>query len=398
MLRYHALKIGEAKSIMTIKAAPKKKTKGKRDTSPRITKKEGLDLLKNADLLGLGKMADDMRRALHPHTNVSFIIDRNINYTNVCINQCKFCAFYRNEGDKDAYVLSKRKLFNKIRETIEQGGTQILMQGGLHPDLDLDYYIDLLKSIKKKFPIHVHGFSPPEVTYIAATSGLSIKDTILALQEAGLDSIPGGGAEILSDRVREQVSPKKIMSGQWLKVMEEAHKIGMKTTATMMFGSVEGPEDIIEHLDALRKLQDRTGGFTAFIPWSFQPGNTELQTKSTEATDKRTSGPQSFRSSELMPATGVEYLRVLALSRVYLDNIPNIQASWVTQGLKMAQVALRFGANDFGSTMLEENVVAAAGIKHMVSVNDIIGAIKGSGFAPVQRDMYYNIIRKNLSQ
>jgi len=370
---------------MNMKAALKKKTKSKKETSPRITKKEGLDLLKNADLLGLGMMADDMRKTLHPHGNVSFIIDRNINYTNVCINKCKFCAFYRNKGDKDAYVLSKRKLFNKIRETIEQGGTQILMQGGLHPDLDLDYYIDLLRSIKKKFPIHIHGFSPPEVTYIAGTSGLSIKDTILALQEAGLDSIPGGGAEILSDRVREQVSPKKIMSGQWLKVMEEAHKIGMKTTATMMFGSVEGPEDIIEHLDALRRLQDRTGGFTAFIPWSFQPGNTELQTQSAEAT-------------QFHPATGVEYLRVLALSRVYLDNITNIQASWVTQGLKMAQVALRFGANDFGSTMLEENVVAAAGIKHMVSVNDIIGAVKGAGFTPVQRDMYYNIIRKNCSK
>ncbi len=368
---------------MTIKTVSKKKTKTKKKALPRITKKEGLDLLKNADLLGLGMMADDMRKALHPHGNVSFIIDRNINYTNVCINKCKFCAFYRNEGDKDAYVLSKRKLFSKIRETIEQGGTQILMQGGLHPDLDLDFYIDLLRSIKKKFQIHVQGFSPPEVTYIAGTSGLSIKETILALQEAGLDSIPGGGAEILSDRVREQVSPKKIMSGQWLKVMEEAHKIGMKTTATMMFGSVEGPEDIIEHLDALRRLQDRTGGFTAFIPWSFQPGNTELQTKGGKAT-------------KFHPATGIEYLRVLALSRAYLDNIPNIQASWVTQGLKMAQVALRFGANDFGSTMLEENVVAAAGVKHMVSVNDIIRAVKGAGFTPVQRDMYYNIIRKKL--
>ena len=380
-----------------MRTASKKNTKAKKETSPRITKKEGLDLLKNADLLGLGMMADDMRRALHPHANVSFIIDRNINYTNVCINKCKFCAFYRNKGDKDAYVLSRRKLFSKIRETIEQGGTQILMQGGLHPDLGLDYYIDLLTSIKEKFPIHVHGFSPPEVTYISQTSGLSIKETLLELQEAGLDSIPGGGAEILSDRVREQVSPKKIMSGQWLKVMEEAHRIGMKTTATMMFGSVEGPEDIIEHLEALRRLQDRTGGFTAFIPWSFQPGNTELQTKraivqksnSTKATGKKT---------DFHPATGVEYLRVLALSRVYLDNVPNIQASWVTQGLKMAQVALRFGANDFGSTMLEENVVAAAGIRHRVSVNDIIGAVKGAGFKPVQRDMYYNIIRKDLSK
>jgi cyclic dehypoxanthinyl futalosine synthase len=362
-----------------------KNAKGqKRRPSPRISKKEGLDLLKNADLLGLGMMADNIKKSLHPEKNVSFIIDRNINYTNVCINKCRFCAFYKNKGDKDAYVLSKKKLFNKIRETIKQGGTQILMQGGLHPDLDLDYYIDLLRSIKKKFPIHVHGFSPPEITYIAETSGLSVKDALLSLQEAGLDSIPGGGAEILSDRVRERVSPNKIRSGQWLGVMEEAHKIGMRTTATMMFGSIEGPEDIIEHLDVLRKLQDRTGGFTAFIPWSFQPGNTELQANSGKA-------------KEFHPATGVEYLRVLALSRVYLDNIPNIQASWVTQGLKMAQVALRFGANDFGSTMLEENVVAAAGVKYRVSVNDIISAIKSAGFKPIQRDMFYNAIKKAVS-
>ncbi len=361
--------------------------KAVKKTSPRITKKEGLDLLKNADLLGLGMMADDMRKTLHSEKTVSFIIDRNINYTNVCINQCRFCAFYRDVNAPDAYILSKRKLFHKIRETMKCDGTQILMQGGLHPDLGLDYYVDLLKSIKEKFPIHVHGFSPPEITYIAETAGLTLKKTLLALQEAGLDSIPGGGAEILSDRVREKVSPKKIKSGQWLKVMEEAHNIGMKTTATMMFGSVEEPEDIIEHLDALRKLQDRTGGFTAFIPWSFQPGNTELQ---------KVRGKGRGARKDVHPATGVEYLRVLALSRVYLDNIPNIQASWVTQGLKMAQVALRFGANDFGSTMLEENVVAAAGVKYSVSIDDIVNAIKSAEFKPVQRDMYYNVINKGF--
>jgi cyclic dehypoxanthinyl futalosine synthase len=365
-----------------------------RNTSGRLTKKEGLDLLKSADLLGLGMMADNLRKRLHPSDNVSFIIDRNINYTNVCINKCRFCAFYRNKGDKDAYVLSKRKLFNKIRETIKHGGTQILMQGGLHPDLDLDYYIDLLQSIKKSFPIHVHGFSPPEITYIAETAGMSIKQALLTLQEAGLDSIPGGGAEILSDRVREKVSPKKIMSKQWLKVMEEAHKVGMKTTATMMFGSVEGPEDIIDHLDAIRKLQDRTDGFTAFIPWSFQPGNTELN-QSTEQRTQNTDVGANGRSP-FHPATGVEYLRVLALSRIYLDNVPNIQASWVTQGLKMAQVALRFGANDFGSTMLEENVVAAAGVKFKTTVAGIVQAIKGAGFSPLQRNMYYEIIEKDL--
>lgn len=384
---------------MTIK---KRDTKTEHSGS-RLTKREGLELLKDADLLGLGMMADNLRKKLHRSRNVSFIIDRNINYTNVCINRCKFCAFYKNEGDPDGYVLSRRRLFKKIRETIECGGTQILMQGGLNPALDIEFYIDLLRSIKERFDIHVHGFSPPEITYIAANAGLSIRKTLTALKGAGLDSIPGGGAEILSDRVRELVSPKKIRSRKWLKVMEEAHRIGMKTTATMMFGTVEGPEDIIEHLDAIRKLQDRTGGFTAFIPWTFQPDNTELNEKA----GKEKSGKgnrkkntidklEGLQTSTLMPATGVEYLRVLALSRVYLDNIPNIQASWVTQGLKMAQVALRFGANDFGSTMLEENVVAAAGVKFNATINDIIGAIKGAGYKPVQRDMYYRIINKAL--
>ena len=353
------------------------KTGIKKTASPRITRKEALTLLKSADLLGLGMLADTMRKTLHPEGVVSFIIDRNINYTNVCINKCSFCAFYRNEEDPEAYILSRRKLFNKIRETIAVGGTQILIQGGLHPKLDLAYYVDLLKSIKKNFKIHVHGFSPPEITYIADKAGYPIIKTLEILREAGLDSIPGGGAEILSDRVRKMVSPKKISSRQWLRVMEDAHRIGMKTTATMMFGSVEGPEDIIEHLDAIRKLQDRTGGFTAFIPWSFQPGNTEL-------------GRGTARRA---PTTAVEYLRVLALSRIYLDNVPNVQASWVTQGLKMAQVALRFGANDFGSTMLEENVVAAAGVKFRTTVDGIVDAIKGAGFRPVQRDMYYNIIK-----
>ncbi len=375
----------------------KSKVKTTKLPSPRITKREGLQLLKNADLLGLGMMADELRKKLHSDNNVSFIIDRNINYTNICINKCKFCAFYREKNDPDAYILSKRKLFNKIRETIKCRGTQILIQGGLHPDLGIDYYVDLLKSIKSKFDIHVHGFSPPEIYYMADKAGFTLKKTIQLLQDAGLDSIPGGGAEILSDRIREIVSPKKIGSRKWLKVMEEAHKLGMKTTATMMFGSVEGPQDIIDHLDAVRKLQDKTSGFTAFIPWSFQPNNTALQ-------QSAVSGQGSAKAKHrrgVLPcaptgATGIEYLRVLALSRVYLDNVPNIQASWVTQGLKMAQVALRFGANDFGSTMLEENVVAAAGVKYRVTVDDIIDAIISSGFKPVQRDMYYNIIKKGF--
>ena len=370
-----------------------------------MTKREGLQLLKNADLLGLGMMADKMRQKLHHDKQVSFIIDRNINYTNVCINKCKFCAFYREQDDPDAYILSRRKLFAKIGETIKCGGTQILIQGGLHPDLGIDYYLDLLHSIKSRFDIHVHGFSPPEIYYMAEKAGYTLKKTIQLLQEAGLDSIPGGGAEILSDRVREQVSPKKIGSRQWLKVMEEAHKLGMKTTATMMFGSIEEPEDIIEHLDAIRRLQDRTGGFTAFIPWSFQPTNTELQgpgvrgqgsAKGKSRERKGVSPYAPTSNTRIHPATGIDYLRVLALSRVYLYNVPNVQVSWVTQGLKMAQVALRFGGNDFGSTMLEENVVAAAGVKHIVSIKDIVHAIKSSGFQHAQRDMYYNIIRKRF--
>lgn len=367
----------------------------------RITKKEALTLLKSSDLLSLGQMADNIRKRLHPEGIVSFIIDRNINYTNVCINKCKFCAFYRDEKDPEAYVLNKKQLFNKIKETTALGGTQILIQGGLHPELDLAYYVDLLKSIKNKFPIHIHGFSPPEVCYMADKAGVSVNNALRILNEAGLDSIPGGGAEILSDRIREKISPKKIGKDRWLEVMEQAHRIGMKTTATMMFGSIEAPEDIIEHLDAIRKLQDKTGGFTAFIPWSFQPGNTELSAKaqkrgSAEGKNKTTSRLPDFQTSGLFAATAVDYLRVLALSRIYLDNVPNIQASWVTQGLKMAQVALRFGANDFGSTMIEENVVAAAGVKYRVSLQDIINAIKTADFQPAQRDMYYHIIKMNL--
>jgi cyclic dehypoxanthinyl futalosine synthase len=252
----------------------------------------------------------------------------------------------------------------------------------LHPDLGLDYYTALLKSIKARFEINVHGFSPPEVCYLAKKHNLTVRETIQILKDAGLDSIPGGGAEILSDRVRQVLSPKKIKSREWLRVMEEAHGLGMRTTATMMFGSVEAPEDIIEHLDAIRSLQDRTGGFTAFIPWSFQPGNTEL------------SRDDVGLQGSIRPATAIDYLRVLTLSRLYLDNVQNVQASWVTQGLKLAQVALRFGANDFGSTMIEENVVRAAGVNYVVSKEDIIAAIKAAGFEAAQRNTYYSIIRK----
>ena len=358
----------------------------------RISRKEALSLFKNADLLGLGMWADIIRKDLHPTGVCTFVIDRNINYTNVCINKCTFCAFWRDADDTDAYLLDRETIFRKIEETIALGGTQILIQGGLHPNLDIFYYMDLLRSVKERFDINVHGFSPPEICYIADASDLTIRETLSILKSAGLDSIPGGGAEILSDRVREVLSPKKIRASRWLEVMETAHRIGMRTTATMMFGSIETPEDIITHLDAIRRLQDRTGGFTAFIPWTFQPGNTELEAS---GRDQRTKG-RSARTSKLRvqnPATAVEYLRVLAISRIYLDNVDNIQASWVTQGLKMAQVALRFGANDFGSTMIEENVVAAAGVSYAVSMNDIISAIRTAGFVPVQRDTHYSLLR-----
>jgi cyclic dehypoxanthinyl futalosine synthase len=311
---------------------------------------------------------------------VTFVVDRNINYTNVCINRCRFCAFYRDPESPEAYLLTREELSKKIEETLEQGGTQILLQGGLHPELGIDYYVDLLRFIKDRYRINIHGFSPPEISFLSSRHDLTVRETLKILREAGLDSIPGGGAEILSDRVREVLSPRKIKTSEWLRVMEEAHFLGMRTTATMMFGSVEGPEDIIEHLDCIRSLQEKTGGFTAFIPWSFQPGNTELV--------------QSSKFKVQSSATAVEYLRVLALSRLYLDNIRNIQASWVTQGIKLAQVALRFGANDFGSTMLEENVVAAAGVSYRVSRDDIITAIRTAGFKPAQRDTYYNILRE----
>ncbi|MGO9378635.1 MAG: cyclic dehypoxanthinyl futalosine synthase [Dissulfurispiraceae bacterium] len=357
----------------------------------RISRDEALELFRTADLLDLGEKADAIRKALHPEGIVTFVVDRNINYTNVCINRCRFCAFYRDAESPEAYVLPEEELFRKIEETIELGGTQILIQGGLHPDLGLDYYTALLKSIKARFEINVHGFSPPEVCYLAKKHNVTIRKTIQILKDAGLDSIPGGGAEILSDRVREVLSPKKIKSGEWLQVMEEAHGLGMRTTATMMFGSIETEEDVLEHLEAIRSLQDRTGGFTAFIPWSFQPGNTELGSGETVSSSDSQKPDQQ---STIRPATAVDYLRVLALSRIYLDNIQNVQASWVTQGLKLAQVALRFGANDFGSTMIEENVVRAAGVNYLVSKEDIITAIKTAGFEVAQRNTHYNIIRK----
>ncbi|MFA4884745.1 MAG: cyclic dehypoxanthinyl futalosine synthase [Desulfotomaculaceae bacterium] len=338
----------------------------------RLSEEEGLALLSGSDLLTLGMLANQARGRLHPERRVSFVIDRNINYTNTCVTGCRFCAFYRPAGHPEAYVLSRAEIFEKIEETVAVGGTQILMQGGLNPDLDLNYFEDLFTAIKKRYPIKLHSLSPVEIDYLAGASDLSLEVVISRLAAAGLDSIAGGGAEILVDRVRRLISPRKTGAGRWLEVMRAAHRAGLKSTATMMFGSVETLADRIAHLEAIRRLQDETGGFTAFIPWSFQPGHTKLGGS---------------------PSTAVDYLRTLAAARIYLDNVPNLQVSWVTQGVKIAQIALAFGANDFGSTMLEENVVRAAGVGFSASLQELVHSIKEAGYQPAQRDNLYNIIR-----
>jgi cyclic dehypoxanthinyl futalosine synthase len=342
----------------------------------RISEEDALKLLKNCDLIILGQLANFVRNRKHPEKEVTFVIDRNINYTNVCTCRCRFCAFYRDKDAPDAYVIDRETLKQKIQETIDLGGTAILIQGGLHPELGIEFYEDMLRFIKLHFPqIHIHGFSAPEIVHISKVSNLPLEEVIKRLKEAGLGSIPGGGAEILSDRVRERIAPNKAKTEEWIEVHRTAHKIGLRTTATMMFGSVDTDEDIIEHLKVLRELQDETGGFTAFIPWSYQPDNTEL---GKEVREK---------------ASGERYLKILAVSRIYLDNFDNVQASWVTQGGKLAQVALKFGANDFGSLMIEENVVAAAGVKFRLPLSEIIRLIKDAGYKPVQRDTLYRKIR-----
>jgi len=317
-----------------------------------INRQQALWLLTEADLLQVGKLADGIRKQKHPHGRVTFVIDRNVNYTNICESKCKFCAFYRDEGAADAYTLDFETIFAKVQELVDHQGTQLLMQGGLHPTLKIEWFEELFRQLKQRFPqLQIHSLSPAEVIHVARLSGLSMSECLRRLQAAGLDSVPGGGAEVLVDDVRQEISPNKISWRQWAQVMEEAHRLGMRTTATMMFGSKEQPQDIVEHLFRVREIQAKTGGFTAFIPWTFQPDNTELGGAT---------------------ASGVEYLKVLALSRIVLDNVDNIQASWVTQGARMGQVALFFGANDLGGTMLEENVVAAAGIAFRMSHQEIV--------------------------
>ena len=337
----------------------------------RIDGEQFLRLAEEADLLRLGLMADTIRRRLHPEPVVTYVIDRNINYTDICISACKFCAFFKAPEEGTGTVLSFDELGRKIRETQELGGTQILLQGGLHPDKPLEFYEDMVRFMKST-GIHVHGFSPPEICHFASLSGLSTRQVLERLMAAGLDSMPGGGAEILSDRVRQALAPRKCSADEWIRVMEEAHTLGMRTTATMMFGHVETMAERLEHLQRLRDLQDRTGGFTAFIPWPFQPDNTALA-----------------QAGSMEKTTGYGYLRMLALSRIFLDNFQNIQASWVTQGPKIAQVSLFFGANDFGSTMIEENVVAAAGVHFRLSEEEIRRLVSDAGFEPRQRLMDY---------
>src|SRR5579871_1551677 len=342
-----------------------------------ISRAEAIDMFQSDDLIGVGMEADAVRRNLHPDGIVSYIIDRNINYTNFCTEYCSFCAFYRPMGHKEGYILPREVIFDKIQETIDLGGTGILFQGGLHPDLKIEWYEDLLRAIKAKFNIWCHCFSAPEITNIAEVSGISLRDTIARLRDAGLDSIPGGGAEILDDDVRHRIARLKCKTQDWVDVHRTAHQLGMRTTATMMFGVGESFDQRINHFEVVRKLQEETGGFTAFIPWSFQPNHTAL-------------GGRGWDE-----ATSVEYLKVLAISRLYLDNILNVQASWVTQGLKVLELGLHFGGNDVGSVMLEENVVKAAGTSNCTTEEELRRIIRDAGFKPVQRDTLYRTMFLN---
>lgn len=360
-------KVKEPKDLMHLNDISDKIIAGQ-----RISDRDYLELEKNGDLFQLGFLADTIRQRKHPDKIVTYVIDRNINYTDICISACKFCAFFKAPEEEGGYLLSFTELEEKIKETQLLGGTQILLQGGLHPGQPLEFYEEMVRFMKNT-GIHVHGFSPPEICHFAGLSGKPVKEVLRRLIAAGLDSIPGGGAEILSDRVRSAIAPRKCSADEWLGVMEEAHGQGLRTSATMMFGHVETREERLEHLRRLRQLQDRTGGFTAFIPWPFQPGNSAL--------------------NEIEKTTAFGYLRTLSLSRIYLDNFDNIQASWVTQGPKVAQLSLSFGANDFGSTMIEENVVAAAGVSFRMSEQEIKTLVTEAGFQPAQRLMDYTLVR-----
>ncbi|OYP37978.1 cyclic dehypoxanthinyl futalosine synthase [Rhodopirellula sp. MGV] len=345
----------------------------------RISGEEALQLLESRDLAAIGSAADKVSRRMHPEPYRTYNVDRNINYTNICTAVCHFCAFYRGPKSDEGYVLPREELLKKVEETAAVGGNQILLQGGLHPKYKLEWYEEMLRDIKNAFPeINIHGFSPPELHHFTKVNKLSIEEVLTRLKDAGLGSIPGGGAEILVDRVRDELTRGKVMSDDWLNVMRVWHKLGGISTATMMFGHVETLAERVEHLQRVRDLQDETNGFTAFICWTFQPDNTDL--------------------SHIPPRGSFEYLKTQAVSRLFLDNVPNIQSSWVTQGLKMGQLAMLYGANDMGSLMLEENVVAEAGTVHFLSLMQIREAIEELGFQPRQRDVFYNLVAEELEQ
>jgi cyclic dehypoxanthinyl futalosine synthase len=346
----------------------------------RLTSQDGLRLFAHPNLPELASLANYVREKLHPDTNsiVTYVVGRNVNYTNVCWVRCKFCAFYRVPGHEEGYVLTREQIFDKIRQMVDLGGIEILMQGGLNPKLKIEWYEDLLRSIKDEFGAYgviLHAFSPAELIYIAKISKLSLAEMFARLQAAGLDSVPGGGAEILTDRVRETISPYKDTAEEWLECMREAHRAGLRSTVTMMYGSADTVEDRIEHLVKSRDLQDETGGFTAFIPWSFQPDGTEL---------------------DYERASAFDYLRTVAVSRLMLDNIPHMQASWVTQGPKVAQIALGYGINDFGSTMMEENVVSSAGCAFTMPIQEMERLIREAGYQPLRRTTQYQLLPKGV--
>jgi cyclic dehypoxanthinyl futalosine synthase len=332
-----------------------------------------LDFYTNAPLLELGAEADRVRQQLHPHNTVTYIVDRNINYTNVCVADCGFCAFYRRPKDAEGWTLSYEQIGAKIDETKALGGVQILMQGGHNPYIPFEWYLDLLRYIKRNHPIHVHGFSPSEVDFWAKLYRMEARDVIRELQKAGLDSIPGGGGEILVQRVRDEVAKKKASADRWLEIMEIAHQEGMKSSVTMMFGIGETLAERLDHLERVREVQARTGGFTAFICWPLQPENTP-------------------RMSHMQKTDAVNYLRTVAISRIALQNVPNVQSSWVTMGMKVGQTALRFGCNDFGSLMIEENVVSAANTTHRTSIEEMERLIHDAGFKSARRRQDYSII------
>ena len=346
----------------------------------RLSDADACALLRSRDLVAVGRVANELRNRSSEPGVVTFIVDRNLNYTNVCYTDCEFCAFYRKPGDtREGYTLPKAVIFKKIEETLALDGTAVLMQGGHNPDLGIDWYEDLFRSIKARYPIHLHALSPSEIQHIARKARLTPSETLSRLRDAGLDSLPGGGAEILVDRVRKIISPKKTTSDEWLQIMRAAHRLGMSTTATMMWGHVETLEERVEHLRRIRELQDEMHGFRAFISWTYQPDNTALAPHVTWT-------PTSF-----------DYLLMQAVTRIYLDNVEHIQSSWVTQGMKIGQVALAFGADDMGSIMIEENVVSAAGTTYRASTEDFVHTITNAGYVARQRDTLYRTVRDHAA-